>query len=96
MKRFLFAALAVVIAGLLGYSLYYGNRRLKAMDARIGELSAQVTEATQLAKEESVAASAAVGRATEAAARAEIAAGARAQAEQQRDQAQAGQAQAET
>jgi outer membrane protein OmpA-like peptidoglycan-associated protein len=94
-KRFLFAALVVVVAGLIGYSIYYANRRLNAMDARIGELSTQVTEATQLAKEESVAASAAVGRATEAAARAEIAAGARVQAEQQRDQAQAGQAQAE-
>jgi outer membrane protein OmpA-like peptidoglycan-associated protein len=95
-KRFLFAALAVVIAGLIGYSVYSANRRLNAMDAKIGELSTQVMEATQLAKEEAVAASAAVGRATEAAARAEVAAGAKARAEQQREQAQAGQAQAET
>ena len=88
--------MAVVVVGLIGYTIYYANRRLNAMDARIGELSTQVTEATQLAKEEAVAASAAVGRATEAAARAEVAAGARAQAEQQREQARAGQAQAET
>jgi outer membrane protein OmpA-like peptidoglycan-associated protein len=65
------------------------------MDARLADMNARVIEATQLAKEQAVAVTAASQRATEAAARAEIAAGARAQAEQQREQAQAGQTQAE-
>jgi outer membrane protein OmpA-like peptidoglycan-associated protein len=66
------------------------------MDDRIADMNLRVMEATQLAKEEAVAATAASQRATDAASRAEVAAGARAQAEQQREQAQAGQAQAET
>jgi outer membrane protein OmpA-like peptidoglycan-associated protein len=92
----LYFAAAVVVAALLGFSIYYVNERLRRMDSKIGDLTARVTEATQLAKEEAVAAVAAGQRATEAAARAEVAAGARVQAEQQREQAQAGQAQAET
>src|SRR5690349_17463450 len=65
------------------------------MDGKIADMSTRVIEATQLAKEQAVAVTAASQRATEAAARAEIAAGARAHAEQQKEQAQAGQAQAE-
>jgi outer membrane protein OmpA-like peptidoglycan-associated protein len=85
-----------MLAGAVAYAIYNGEQRLKAMDGKIAELTAEVTEASQMAKEESVAASAAGQRATEAAARAEVAAGARAQAEQQRERAQTGQAQAES
>src|SRR5438105_2694139 len=66
-----------------------GQRRLRAMDSKIAELNARVTEVTQIAKEEGVAAAAASQRATEAAGKAEIAAGARAEAEQKSVQAQA-------
>ncbi len=66
------------------------------MEAKVNDLNARVIEATQLAKEEAVAASAASQLATEAATRAEVAASGRAQAEQQREQAKAGQAQAES
>ena len=66
------------------------------MDRKIAELTAEVTEASQMAKEESAAAAAASQRASEAAGRADVAAGARAQAEQQREQAQVGQAHAES
>jgi outer membrane protein OmpA-like peptidoglycan-associated protein len=86
--------IVVVLAG-LGWLSYLGNKRLKAMDNRIADLSTQVNEATQLAKEEAVAVNAASQRANEAATRAEIASGARVQAEQQKAQAEAGQAQAE-
>ena len=93
----LISVFAVFIAiGGIAYVVSYEYRREKALDARMAELAAQVTEVSQTAKEEAVAVSAASQRATEAAARAEIAAGARAQAEQQREQAQAGQAQAES
>lgn len=95
MKRFLIILAAVVVLGGLGYLIFEGQQRLQAMDRQIADMNARVTEATQLAKEQAVAVSAASQRATEAAARAEIAAGARAQAEQQKEQAQAGQAQAE-
>jgi outer membrane protein OmpA-like peptidoglycan-associated protein len=94
-KRFLpILGIVVVVAG-LGWLSYLGNKRLKAMDNRIADLSTQVNEATQLAKEEAVAVNAASQRANEAATRAEIASGARVQAEQQKAQAEAGQAQAE-
>jgi outer membrane protein OmpA-like peptidoglycan-associated protein len=94
-KRFLaILALVLVVAG-VGYLIYLGQRRLQAMDDKIADMNNRVIEATQLAKEQAVAVSAASQRATEAAARAEIAAGARAQAERQKEQAQVGQAQAE-
>lgn len=96
MKRYIYFALALVVAVILGFSIYHVDQRLRGMDAKIGDLSTQVTEATQLAKEEAVAASAAGQKAAEAASRAEMAAGAKVQAEQQREQAQAGQQQAET
>jgi outer membrane protein OmpA-like peptidoglycan-associated protein len=95
-RRFtVIAGLLVLVAGVT-VLIVLGYRRLEAMDSKVAELNTQVLEATQLAKEEAVAASAASQRAAEAATRAEIAAGARAQAEQQREQAQAGQAQAES
>jgi outer membrane protein OmpA-like peptidoglycan-associated protein len=94
-KRFLIIVAAVVVLGSLGYLIFEGQQRLKAMDRQIADMNARVIEATQLAKEQAVAVTAASQRATEAAARAEVAAGARAQAEQQKEQAQAGQAQAE-
>jgi outer membrane protein OmpA-like peptidoglycan-associated protein len=95
-KRFLVILAVVIVLGGLGYLIFAGQRRLHTMDSRIADMNARVIEATQLAKEQAVAVSAAAQQATEAAARAEIAAGARAQAEAQREQAQADQAQAET
>lgn len=95
MKRLLpILGIVVVVAG-LGWLAYLGSKRLNAMDHRIADLSTQVNEATQLAKEEAAAVNAASQRANEAATRAEIASGARVQAEQQKAQAEAGQAQAE-
>ncbi len=96
MRRFIVIAAIVLFAGAAGYSIFCVQKRLAATDREVAGLARQVTEAMQIAKEESVAASAAGQRATEAASRAEIAAGARQQAEQQRNQAQAAQTQAET
>jgi outer membrane protein OmpA-like peptidoglycan-associated protein len=95
-KRLLPILGILVVLGVLGWLSYSGYKRLEAMDSRIADLSAQVNEATQLAKEEAVAVNAASKRANDAATRAEIASGARIQAEQQKAQAEAGQAQAET
>lgn len=96
MKRFLIVLAVVIVLGGLGYLIFAGQRRLQAMDSRIADMNTRVIEATQLAKEQAVAVSAAAQQATQAAARAEIAAGGRVQAEQQKEQAQASQAQAET
>lgn len=98
MKSVIVAAIVAVVllAGGTGYSVFHFEKRIKAQDRKISDLTAQVNEAVQLAQQEAEATSAATQRATEAAARAEIAAGSRAKAEQQRDQAQAGQTQAES
>jgi outer membrane protein OmpA-like peptidoglycan-associated protein len=95
-KRFLIILAVLLVVGTTDYFVYSGQQRIRTMEARIADMNSRVIEATQLAKEQAVAVSAAAQQATEAAARAEIAAGARAQAEQQKEQAQAGQAQAET
>lgn len=89
------AALIVLVAG-AGYSAFYFHQQLKMMDRKMSDLTKQVAEATQTARNEAAAASSASQQAGEAAARAEIAAGQRASAEQQRDQAQTAQTQAES
>ena len=86
MKRIAVYLVAAVVVVVLGLLFFVGQRRLKAMEGRINDLNARVIEATQLAKEEAVAASAA----------SQVAAGGRAQAEQQSQQAKAGQVQAES
>jgi outer membrane protein OmpA-like peptidoglycan-associated protein len=97
-RRFIVTATVLLVLLLAGatYLVVAGQRRLRAMDSKIAELNARVTEVTQVAKEEGVAAAAASQRATEAAGKAEIAAGARAAAEQKSVQAQAGEAQAQS
>jgi outer membrane protein OmpA-like peptidoglycan-associated protein len=94
-KRFLVIATVLFALG-ISYSVFYVQRRLAATDRKVSDLAAQVRQATQLAKDEAAAVSAASQRATEAATRAEIAAGARANAEQQRNQAQIAQSLAES
>ncbi len=86
----------VLLAALTGSSLLYLHQHLVAMDQKISDLTREVTENMQIAKQEATVVSAASRRATEAAANAEIAAAARAHAEQQRDQAQAAESQAES
>ena len=95
MRRLIVIAIVFLAAG-IGYSVFYLHQRLAATDRKVAELTNQVTETMEMAKQEAVAASAANQHATEAAARAEVAAGGRTQAELQRDQAQAAQTQAES
>jgi outer membrane protein OmpA-like peptidoglycan-associated protein len=94
-KQVLIILAVIFLVGTADYFVYTGQKRIRSMEAQIADMNSRVIEATQLAKEQAVAVTAASQRAAEAAARAEIAAGARAQAEQQKEQAQAGQAQAE-
>ena len=63
-KRFLVVLAVVIVLGGLGYLIFAGQRRLQAMDSRIADMNARVIEATQLAKEQAVAVSAAAQQAT--------------------------------
>jgi outer membrane protein OmpA-like peptidoglycan-associated protein len=96
MRRFFIIAAIFIVAASLGFFGYRIERHLRASDQTMSDLSREVTEAMQMAKEEAAAASSASQRATEAAARAQTAAGQKAQAEQQRDQAQTARSQAES
>jgi outer membrane protein OmpA-like peptidoglycan-associated protein len=85
----------LALAAATGYSFFELHRHTIVTDRKISELADQVSQARQLAEDESRAAASASQRATEAAARAEIASGARTEADQQRAKAEAAQTQAE-
>lgn len=74
--------------GLLGGGAYLIHQRFQAMDARLADMSQQVTESKAIAAQEREAAEAAERRANEAAQHAQQAAVTRDQADQQRQQAE--------